>query len=129
MATQDSDGQLLDARPGFPQHPLAVNSSVLYNLIQNTTVADTSPGVNVIGFKTASLELTGAASGAISVQLEGSCSLQNPDVDGSSWSNLGSAVTAKGITSVTLNGIRWVRAVQSGSPTGGALNVNFSAVG
>lgn len=129
MATSQSDGQLLDARPGLPQHPLAVRASILYNLINNVTVADTSPGVNVIGFNNGSLELTGAVTGAISVQLEGSCSVQNPDVDGSAWSNLGSAVTAKGITPVTLSGVRWVRAVQTGSPTGGALNVNFSAVG
>lgn len=129
MSTQPSDGQLLDARPGLPLHPLAVGASILYNLILATDVADTSPGVNVIGFKNASVELTGSATGSISVQMEGSCSVQNPDVDGSAWSSLDSAITTKGISSLSLNGIRWVRAVMAGNPSGGTINVNLSAVG
>jgi len=127
MTTGPADGQLLDARPQQPTNPMFVGASQLFNLLNQASGADTSPAVNVVGFSHGSLELTGTATSSISVQLEGSCAEENPDVSGASWSNLGSAVTAMGITSISFAGVRFIRAVQT-APSGGYVNVNLSVV-
>lgn len=128
MATLPSDGQLLDAKPQDATHAAACASSILYNLINATTVADTSPWVRFQPFSRAAIELFGSATDAIAVQMFGSTSEENPTDSGQTGSALGSSITALGATFVVWPGIRWVQAVQTGNPTGGTLSVNISAV-
>ena len=129
MATNASDGQApYDVHPPNPVEAIAASSSIAYNLINNVVVADTSNWVDFRAFSRAAIELSGGATAVISVQFWGSLSDDNPSVSGATGFVLGSAITALGITFVSWPGVRWIKAVQTGDPTGGNLNVNISAV-
>lgn len=130
MATEASDGQVLDIHPPNPVQAMPVSSSVLINLNQNVpaSTADTSPWVQFQPFSRAAIEISGTATSGISVQFNGSCSDDNPSVSGALGSSLGAAVTAKGISFVTWAGVRWVQAVVADTTSGGYVNVALSAV-
>jgi hypothetical protein len=129
MATNDSDGQVpFDVHPPNPVAAIAASSSIAYELINQVVVADTSNWVDFRAFSRAAIEVSGGVTGAINLQFYGSLSDDNPALSGESGSVLGSAIVAKGITFVSWPGVRFIKAVQSGDPTGGALNVRISAV-
>src|SRR5665213_964793 len=129
MATNASDGQVpFDLHPPNPVNALAVSSSIAYELIHQVVVADTSHWVDFRAFSRAAIEVSGGATGATNLQFYGSLSDDNPALSGEAGSVLGSAITTLGITFVSWPGVRFIKVVQTGNPTGGALNVRISAV-
>jgi hypothetical protein len=123
VSTQPGDGQILDQRPQPTTQPLLVESSMLVNLIYDASASDNSPWVHINPYSNFALEVTQVSGdGTFSLQLVGSCALEQPSSGGS---NLGSAVTDAGISFPSLKAVRWLQAQLTISGTA-VINVNLN---
>jgi len=116
----------LEQRPQPVTQPEAVEANVLYNLLNSVTASTNSEFVDIRNWNNFALEvLQTSGMGTFSLQLVGSCALEQPAATDSA-SSLGSAVITAGISFPSLKAVRWVQAqlTISGSAT---IVVNLSA--
>jgi hypothetical protein len=125
MSTQASDGSILAMSPEFPVGSVGAASSALWNFINNAAASDNSPFLSVVPFSRFAVEVTTTGDPTFSLQLVGSCALNQPSSGGS---NLGSAITEAGITFVDYPGLRFLQAQLTISGGSGTVNVNIGAV-
>lgn len=116
----------LEQRPQPVTQPEAVEANILLNMINAAAVTTNSAYVDIRNFSKFALEVLTAADSDFSIQLYGSCAMEQPaaTVTGSA---LGSAVTAAGITFPALAGVRWVQAQLTNTSTE-AVTINLSAI-
>ena len=116
----------LEQRPQAVTQPEAVEANILLNLINSATVTTNSEYADIRNFKLFALEVLTTASDDFSIQLYGSCAMEQPAamVAGSA---LGDAVTASGITFPPLAGVRWCQAQLTNTSTE-AVTINLSAI-
>jgi len=117
----------LEQRPQPVTQPQAVEANILLNLLDNVTVTTNSEYADIRNFSKFALEIIKVSgSGTFSLQLVGSCAMEQPAAT-VTGSDVGSAITTAGISFPTLNAVRWVQATLTISGTA-TLNVNLSAI-
>jgi hypothetical protein len=116
-----------EARPQSVTQPQAVEANILYTMINASTETINSEFVDIRNFSKFALEVDTSAMSDVSIQLVGSCLLEQPSADSAAGHNLGSAVTSAGITFPSLAGVRWLQA-QLTNTSSDAVTVLLSAI-
>lgn len=126
MTEQAGGGQVLDQGPQAGTQPLLVESRLLLGMLNAVTTTQNSPWAQYYPYTKVAIEVLGLGVGD-SVQMVGSCAVENPDTASATASHLGSAITANGITFADWSGVRWIQA-QFTASAGGPATVRISAV-
>ena len=127
MTTPIFPAEVLDMKPATPAVAMPVESSALWLAIDAATVDTNSSWIDVQPFSNFAIEVLNTDSATFSIQLYGSCSLEQPDLVNLTGSALlTDPLVAVGISFQKFPGLRWLQ-VQTSSVATGSVTVNVSA--